>query len=79
MNCSTSWGLIIMRNAWRIDPFCSYLAEVWKEHFPDWRFGQLISNLITFAGFDPFYMEDDKFKILIDKFVEKYVYNVKSI
>lgn len=33
-----------MRNPDRIDGYCNRLAAMWKK-VPDWRFGQLISNL----------------------------------
>lgn len=33
-----------MRDLKRIDKFCDLLKEIWKR-VPDWRFGQLISNL----------------------------------
>ena len=52
-----------MRDPKRIDEFCELLKRFWKE-VPDWRFGQLISNLgrqfeWTSGGF--FYMEDEEF------------------
>ena len=34
-----------MRNTDRIKVFCDELAELWEEYVPDWRFGQLISNV----------------------------------
>ena len=55
-----------MRDKDRIDPLLQKLGEIWKENCPDWRFGQLISNL--FYGADPFYMEDDE----IIKYIENY-------
>lgn len=45
-----------MRDKNRIDPFLEKLGEAWKK-VPDWRFGQLIVNVL---GEDPFYIEDDK-------------------
>lgn len=48
-----------MRDPARIDRFCQRLAELWKK-VPDWRFGQLISNVLGAFGKDPFYIEDDK-------------------
>lgn len=45
-----------MRDPKRIREFCAQLAEIWETQCPDWRFGQLISNV--FSG-DPFYLEED--------------------
>lgn len=44
-----------MRDVNRINDFCNRLAAVWSQ-VPDWRFGQLVSNIL---GPDPFYIEDD--------------------
>lgn len=53
-----------MRNADRIDPFCAKLAELWHK-VPDWRFGQLMSNVLSeYYGDtkrDPFFVEDNAF------------------
>ena len=35
-----------MRNPNRIDEFCTRLAACWHK-VPDWRFGQLISNVLS--------------------------------
>ena len=54
-----------MRDPNRIDEFCADLAAVWKE-VPDWRFGQLIMNVLGFEGRpDVFYAED---KLLMEHF-----------
>lgn len=34
-----------MRDPARIDKFCDELKQVWRK-FPDWRFGQLMSNML---------------------------------
>ena len=46
-----------MRDPKRIKKFCDELAEIWESQCPDWRFGQLMCNVLTR---DPFYIEDDK-------------------
>ena len=46
-----------MRDPKRIREFCNQLADIWESKCPDWRFGQLICNVIDR---DPFYIEDDK-------------------
>lgn len=35
-----------MRDINRIDKFTSELNRIWKTYFPDWRFGQLMSNML---------------------------------
>lgn len=50
-----------MRDINRIDNFLGQIGKIWKEHFPDWRFMQLICNLQSFCGSDMFYMEEDRF------------------
>lgn len=50
-----------MRNPERIPEMIKELEEFWKRN-PNWRLGQVISNLsyeLT-ANNDPFYLEDDK-------------------
>ena len=60
-----------MRDPKRIKPFCDKLAKLW-EKVPDWRFGQLMSNL--FNAFesntrtDIFFPEDKE----LFEFFEKY-------
>lgn len=57
-----------MRSPERIDKFCSKLAEYWKE-VPDWRFGQLVCNVLGTCKRDPFfYEEDEMLKIFEDYF-----------
>ena len=57
-----------MRDKSRIKPFMNELAEIWEKNCPDWRFGQLLVNVIDN---DPFYMEEkemlDKFKQFFNK------------
>ena len=49
-----------MRPIERIDPFLAEIGAIWKERFPDWRFGQLIYNFICETR-DPFYWEEEEF------------------
>ncbi len=49
-----------MRNPERIDTFLSNIGKLWREKFPDWRFGQLMYNFFCALG-DPFYYEEDEF------------------
>ena len=52
-----------MRDPNRIDKFCSELARCWHK-VPDWRFGQLISNVlgeyVAQTKKDIFFPEDDE-------------------
>lgn len=53
-----------MRDPNRIDKFCAELAQFWHK-VPDWRFGQLMTNImsqyISDYGRDAFYVEDEEF------------------
>lgn len=62
-----------MRNPERIDKFCSKLAEYWKE-VPDWRFGQLVCNVLGTCKRDPFFYEEDEML----KVFEDYFFPVKE-
>ncbi len=51
-----------MRDPCRIITFCEQLANIW-ERVPDWRFGQLVSNVfgqIQADDKDVFFIEDDE-------------------
>ena len=47
------------RNINRIDGYIARLEAIWKT-VPDWRFGQLMCNLLGATGKDPFFVEDDE-------------------
>ena len=53
-----------MRNPNRLDNFYFQLREIHKTKFPDWRFGQLMSNffgwLYETKKIDLFFPEEDK-------------------
>lgn len=49
-----------MRDIDRIDKFCKELAEIWKTNVPDWRFGQLMVNVLNSMPKDPFFPEEDE-------------------
>ena len=57
-----------MRDIKRIRKFCNRLANAW-ERVPDWRFGQLMCNILGSMGKDPFFPEDDE----MIEFIEEYV------
>lgn len=62
-----------MRNPKRLDNFYLTLKNIHQENFPDWRFGQFISNFnIWYAnkGLDLFFLEEDDFISQIYEFKE---------
>lgn len=56
--------MIEIRSPERIDVFTSELNRIWKTYFPDWRFGQLMSNFLGFVqskkNRDPFFPEESE-------------------
>lgn len=62
-----------MRDPKRIDEFMNVLTELWKK-FPDWRFGQMITNFFGFVNSetnaDIFYIEDDKMLELLKEYFQ---------
>ena len=53
-----------MRNKDRLDGFYGEMRDLHKKHFPDWRFGQLMSNffgwLYETKKRDLFFPEEDE-------------------
>ena len=39
-----------MRDISRIKEFTDEFAEIWADEFPDWRFGQLMNNFLTWLS-----------------------------
>ena len=63
-----------MRDPKRIDKFCDLLKKIWKL-VPDWRFGQLISNLGRQLEWTPggfFYAEDEEFMNELARILAKF-------
>ena len=60
-----------MRNPHRLDNFYDTVKQIHKKSFPDWRFGQLMSNffgwLYSEKKIDLFFPEEDK---MLDYFKE---------
>lgn len=68
-----------MRDPERIEPIIACLRGIW-EQVPDWRFGQLLSNLLHAMyeegnELDPFFMDDDRFIELVNKICHKWGLN----
>lgn len=59
-----------MRDVERIDNFCNKLKEYWKK-VPDWRFGQLIMNVLGTCQKDPFFYEEDEMLKIFKNYFEK--------
>ena len=63
-----------MRDPNRIDYYCDELAELWHK-VPDWRFGQLIWNIISYNqnyDKDTFYLEDANMFKMINEMILDY-------
>lgn len=60
-----------MRDIKRIKPFMEALAEIWEKEAPDWRFGQLMSNVLNSFEKDPFFIEENEMLERFKKFFEK--------
>ena len=62
-----------MRNPNRIPEFCNKLSLMWGR-VPDWRFGQLMSNMlgayVAETGRDIFFPEDDELFEFFAKYIE---------
>ncbi len=55
-----------MRNPDRIKPFLAEIEKIWLK-VPDWRFGQLMSNVLNSSERDPFYLEENECLQLFNK------------
>lgn len=60
-----------MRDKKRIPKILKKLQQAWLK-VPDWRLGQLISNLRGTGPQDVFYVEDDEWQRLIKEFINNY-------
>ena len=52
-----------MRDIKRIRKFCDELADIWEKQCPDWRFSQLVLNVLSSDKINStvaFYIEDDE-------------------
>ena len=53
-----------MRDPTRLNKFYSEMRRIHQQYFPDWRFGQLMSNFFGWAWnekeTDPFFPEEDR-------------------
>lgn len=59
-----------MRDQNRIYDFCTKLAAFWSE-VPDWRFGQLICNVLGTSKRDPFFLEENEMMKLFEDYFRR--------
>ena len=59
-----------MRNPDRIPIIIKKLEQVWKE-VPEWRLGQVISNLQGPGPQDVFFLEDNEWEEILDRFLNE--------
>ena len=63
-----------MRDPNRLDQFYDELKDLHKEHFPDFRFLQLMMDyigwIISVKGTDPFYKEDNQCIKLFNEYID---------
>lgn len=67
-----------MRNPERLDKLYSHLLTIHKNYFPDWRFGQFLSNLERWYGKDIFYTEDSAFCNIVTMYVNELKRNIEK-
>ena len=60
-----------MRDPKRIRKFCNQLAEIWETNCPDWRFGQLMVNVLGGMRQDPFFPEEDEMLEVFKNYFKK--------
>lgn len=60
-----------MRDPNRLYDFYGKLRDFHMKYFPDWRFGQFMTNFFLFSKTDLFYWEEDRFLEEINNFVER--------
>ncbi len=63
-----------MRDINRIRKFCNELADIWESKCPDWRFSQLVLNVMNSDEMEdviPFYVEDDKMIEYVQSFFKE--------
>ena len=68
-----------MRDPKRIDEFLERLGTIWKEECPDWRFGQLITNVFEAnLRTTVLYREDDKMIEVFEAYFGRIEPNVQN-
>ena len=64
-----------MRNIGRISPFMQEVAQIWQDTFPDWRFGQFITNFENWVRrtkrIDLFYVEESEYLEYLNEYADE--------
>lgn len=64
-----------MRDINRLDKFYDELKEIHKKHFPDWRFGQFLVNVLADwqakTKRDIFFLEEDEMIQIFRDYINK--------
>ena len=64
-----------MRNPDRLDDFYNKVKDIHKKYFPDWRFGQLMSNFLGWLyqekKRDCFFPEEDEMLKHLEEYANK--------
>ena len=58
-----------MRDPARIYRILKKFEQLWSEH-PDIRLGQLITNIVCLTDWDIFYIEDDAFEVMLNRWLD---------
>lgn len=71
-----------MRDKYRLYKFYEELREIHMKYFPDWRFSQMISNVLTDweveTGRDFFFLEEDEMIQIFKDYVKENGYDKKD-
>lgn len=59
-----------MRDPNRIDDFTKVLNYIWKTKCPDWRFGQLVTNVFAIDAFKFWFIEEEEVLRLVCKYFQ---------
>lgn len=72
-----------MRNPNKLYDFYDKLRDIHIEYFPDWRFGQFMTNFLKTCqrctNSDQFFWEEDSFLKEVNKFVERMKGDAKGV
>lgn len=71
-----------MRDKYRLFKFYEELREIHMKYFPDWRFGQMISNVLVDwhfkTGRDIFFPEEDEIIQIFRDYIKENGYDKKG-
>jgi len=72
----------MMRDKYRLFKFYEELREIHMKYFPDWRFGQMISNVLVDwrfkTGRDIFFPEEDEMIQIFKDYIKENGYDKKD-